>query len=213
MIADFSDADDERVGHYLEQLGDVVPQPLSYTRPRGLPASLQRLADELAERQAQSDQGLRTRPSLFLVIFGLHRARDLQSDDGGGLGVGSFSSFGGFGDAPPPPPSPAQLFPRLLRDGPDLGIHTIAWCDSYTNLTRILDRTLPREFETRVAMRMSADDSHALLGMPSAAKLPNLRALLVNEADGRQEKFRPYRAPTSEWIAQALGAHHRVVNP
>ncbi|MBU6335147.1 MAG: hypothetical protein KGS47_12215 [Chloroflexi bacterium] len=212
-IADFSDIDDERFGPYLEQLGDVVPQPLSYTRPRGLAASLQRLADELAERQAQSEQGLRARPSLFLVIFGLHRARDLQADDSGGLGVGSFSSFGSFGDTPPPPPSPAQLFPKLLRDGPDLGIHTIAWCDSVTNLTRILDRTLLREFETRVAMRMSADDSHALLGVPGAAKLPNLRALLVNEADGRQEKFRPYSAPANEWIARALDRHHRVVNP
>jgi len=198
-VVDFSDVDDERVGPHLEQLGNVIPQRLSYVRPRGMAAALQLLADELAERQAQSEHGLRSRPSLFLTIVGLQRARDLQADDSAVYG-----GYPGFSDAPPPPPTPAQLFPKLLRDGPDLGIHTIAWCDSLANLTRILDRTLPREFETRIGMRMSANDSQELLGMSGAAKLPNMRALLVNESDGRLEKFRPYRAPSAEWIAQLL---------
>lgn len=65
----------------------------------------------------------------------------------------------------------------------------------------MLDRRIQREFETRVALQMSADDSSNLLDTTAAAKLGVYRALLVNDEEGRQEKFRPYNVPQMEWLA------------
>ena len=38
----------------------------------------------------------------------------------------------------------------ILRDGPACGIHTIAWCDSYATVNRLLDRQSLRDFDLRV---------------------------------------------------------------
>jgi hypothetical protein len=43
-----------------------------------------------------------------------------------------------------------------------------------------------------------------LLDNPAAAKLGPYRALLVNDEEGRHEKFRPYNVPDAQWIA-AMG--------
>lgn len=88
--------------------------------------------------------------------YGLQRARDLRQDDSfdGGFG-GGFS----FDDNPTPAaPNPAQQFPTILRDGPEVGIHTIVWCDTLTNLNRTLLSRAQREFVMRVAFQMSTED-------------------------------------------------------
>lgn len=245
-IADFSDVDDERFSPYLQRLADVVPQRVTYTRPRGLAASLQRLADELAERETKSEQGLSTRPSMFLVIFGLHRARDLQpdsiestrpvqsnsapvatearrrprlSDDNPtardasqyGDSIDSGNRHDARSNPAPTMPQvpPAQLFPRLLRQGSEMGIHTIVWCDSYNSIQSI-GRNILNEFDTRVALQMSDKDGYSLLNTSGAEKLTNVRALLVNQNDGRTVKFRPYSEPDVEWVKQILDMRDRV---
>ena len=35
-------------------------------------------------------------------------------------------------------PNPAKLFATLLRDGPPVGVFTVAWCDTLNNLNRAL---------------------------------------------------------------------------
>jgi hypothetical protein len=122
-------------------------------------------------------------------------ARDLRPEDS--FGYSGFSA----GDESAPPPSPAQQFPTIIQQGPDLGIHTLVWCDTVANLNRMLDRRLQREFETRVVFQMSADDSANLIDTPAAAKLGLYRALLVSEEEARLEKFRPYDVPGQEWLA------------
>ncbi|MFZ1239109.1 MAG: hypothetical protein WAV66_07150, partial [Anaerolineae bacterium] len=103
-------------------------------------------------------------------------------------------------DAPPAAASPAQQFATILREGPDVGIHTLVWCDTMTNLNRTLDRRILREFGLRVAFQMSTEDSSALLDTPAAGKLGPYRALFYSEDEGRLEKFRPYGAPADAWL-------------
>jgi len=98
------------------------------------------------------------------------------------------------------PLSPAKQFPTILREGPELDIHTLVWCDTYTNLTRTLDRRTLREFEMRVAMQMSAEDSANLIDTPAATKLGLYRAYFYSEDEGRVEKFRPYGPPAEPWL-------------
>jgi hypothetical protein len=94
-----------------------------------------------------------------------------------------------------------------LREGPDVGIFTLVWCDTLTNLNRALDRRALREFAMRVVMQMSAEDSANLIDTPAASKLGPYRAYFFSEEEGRLEKFRPYALPSDswlEWVAQQL---------
>lgn len=128
---------------------------------------------------------------MFLFIYGLHRARDLRPEESF-----SFTTY----DEEPAGPSPAKQFETILREGPELGIHTVAWCDSMTNLNRSLDRRAMREFSLRVAFQMSTEDSVNLIDTPAASKLGPYRGLFYSEDEGRLEKFRPYSAPNEAWL-------------
>jgi hypothetical protein len=82
-----------------------------------------------------------------------------------------------------------------------VGVHTLVWCDTVTNLNRTLERRLLREFALRVAFQMSAEDSSTLLDSPAASKVGPNRAYLYSEDEGRLEKFRPYGLPPAAWLA------------
>jgi hypothetical protein len=125
------------------------------------------------------------------VVRDLARFRELRKSEG------DFSfSFGG-GDKKA---GPAENFMTILRDGPAVGIHTIIWCDSLTNLQRTFERNAIKEFELRVIFQMSSSDSSQLVDSPLAAKLGPQRALFIHEETGTLEKFRPYAFPSPEWL-------------
>ena len=88
----------------------------------------------------------------------------------------------------------------ILRDGPAVGVYTLAWCDSLTAVQRCFDRQTLREFALRVLLQMSANDSSHLIDTPLASKLGPHVALFHNEEEGRLEKFRPYAWPSMEWL-------------
>lgn len=152
---------------------------------------------KLQARLEHEEAGVREKPSIYLFIYGLQRARDLEQDDSFDSGF----SLDGSDDAPKPP-NPAKQFPKILREGPDLGIHTIIWCDTSNNLNRRLARQVLREFEMRVVFQMSNDDSMALIDSPAAGKLGQHRALFHSEEEGRIEKFRPFALPSEQWLKQ-----------
>src|SRR6185369_13015563 len=93
-----------------------------------------------------------------------------------------------------------KQFADLLREGPPLGIHTIAWCDTPASVERTLDRGSMREFDNRVLFQMSANDSSNLIDSPAANKLGMNRALAYSEEQGVMEKFRPYAMPGPKFL-------------
>ena len=182
-LFDSTPADSPHAG-VIASLAERLKAP--FAAPRAAAASVAVIAEELAQREANpaGDDA-----PLFLIIMGLHRFRDLRRSDD--------FSFGSESEKP----APDKQFARILREGPALGIHTIAWCDTAANLERTLDRQSIREFEARVLFQMSANDSTALVDAPAAANLGRYRAILYREELGTIEKFRPYAMPPSEWLA------------
>jgi hypothetical protein len=172
----------------LARLGGVVPHHLCHGGWRDLPAIINEVAAEVSRRQEDSS---RSSAAWYLVIYGLQRFRDLrpQEDDYG---------FTRRGDDQPP--SPPKQFGTILREGPNVGVHTLVWCDSLSNLNRSLERQSLREFEMRVLFQMSAADSSNLIDSPLAARLGLHRALFYSEDRGHPEKFRPYSLPTDPWL-------------
>jgi hypothetical protein len=106
------------------------------------------------------------------------------------------------------PPATDKQFTELLREGPPLGIHIIAWADTPAAVERTLDRASMREFDNRVLFQMSAADSSNLIDSPLANKLGMNRALAYSEEQGVVEKFRPYALPEQSWLAE-ISKHFR----
>jgi hypothetical protein len=119
---------------------------------------------------------------IFLIIIGLHRARCFRSEDGFSLSQSSENLI------------------NILKNGPDLGIHTICWCDTFRKFESTLERNVS-EFDYRIALQMNMDESNGLIDSPIASKLGNCYALLYDEENnGLVEKFRPYSLPSEEWL-------------
>jgi hypothetical protein len=93
-----------------------------------------------------------------------------------------------------------KQFNTLLREGPHFGVHTLIWCDNFTNLNRWLDRNAMHDLALRVLFQMSAGDSANLMDTPDASRLGVHRAILYNEEQGEFEKFRPYGPPEDDWL-------------
>ncbi len=128
---------------------------------------------------------------IFLVIFGLQRYRMLRRNED------AFS----FSRDEQARPQPDVQFADLLREGPSVGVHTLAWANTLSTLERTLDRQTVHEFDHRVLFQMSAADSSNLIDSPIANQLGLHRALLHSEEQGGIERFRPYDAIRDDWLA------------
>jgi hypothetical protein len=170
----------------LARLPELLPCPVRRAGWRETGAVLADLTAEMERRQAAGGD----LPPTFLVLYALHRLRDLrrQDDDYGFMRK----------EAAPTPP---QLLANLLRDGPGVGVHVLIWCDTLNNLQRAFDRQAMRELALRVVFQMSVADSSNLIDSPLANRLGLHRAYFLSEEEGRLEKFRPYGPPPEGWLA------------
>jgi hypothetical protein len=132
-------------------------------------------------------------PDIYVVIYGLQRYRALRKSDddfGGGFSMSD----------EPKKANPGKQFADVLKDGPAVGVHVLAWIDTSVAIDRTLDRNSMREFDHRVLFQMSAADSSNLIDSPAANKLGFYRALSYSEEQGTMEKFRPYALPDKPWL-------------
>jgi hypothetical protein len=156
-------------------------------QPREASAAIDVIAREVDQRV---ESGSESDDPIFLSVVNLSRFRDLQRSDDFG-----FSSLDG--DAPA---NAGKQLTNILREGPNVGVHSLVWCDSFNNVNRWLDRQTLRDLEMRVLFQMSGTDSSNLMDSPAASRLGVHRAILYSEEQGQFEKFRPYCLPTNEWL-------------
>ncbi|MCA9312644.1 MAG: hypothetical protein KDA21_15625, partial [Phycisphaerales bacterium] len=170
----------------LGELAGVLPVETRTGRLQDVEALLLEVSAEAGRRQ-QTDAA--SEPPILLIIHGLQRFRDLRRSDDFSF---SMSDDGG---------EPLHaVFARLLEQGPEVGVHVMAWCDSVTNMERTLDRRTIHEFDQRVVFQMSVMDSTAIIDSPLASRLGANRAILWNDEESRASTFRPYAAPESDWL-------------
>jgi hypothetical protein len=189
FVVDGHQAEAPRTGA-LARLPDVLPEPVRLGGWRDVGAILTELSAELDRRQKAPSAD---NPSLYLVLYGIQRMRDLRRQD---------DDFGFMSRSEEEPAvSAPKMLEALLRDGAVLGIHTLIWSDTLNNLQRALDRSTMRELAMRVVFQLSVADSSNLIDSPLASKLGMHRALFANEEEGKLDKFRPYRVPSDDWLA------------
>jgi S-DNA-T family DNA segregation ATPase FtsK/SpoIIIE len=182
-VTDF--ARPETVGYGLWS-GLHLPHPLEVIGPRQAGALLTQLLALLDQRLS----GEAAPTEVFLLIPGLQRWRELRSTDAYGTQQSE----------------PAKGLTRLAEEGPEVGIHLLAWADSLATAERVFKRGGLAHFDLRVALQMNDKESTDLLGSPSAARLGENRALLRHEdwEAGRMEKFKPYALPDEETLARLV---------
>ncbi len=193
-VANYS-YEDEQNSQVLPQVAQSLSQHnIKILNRRTFPETIAQIADEVEARQAQEEI---FRQPIYLFIYGLQRARDLRPDESFGysLNLGS--------DDVSEQVNLPKRFATILREGPDFGVHTIAWCDTYNNLNRSIEPRVLRDFDVRIAFQMSPNDSNNLIDSASASKLGYYRALSYRDETGKLEKFRPYALPGEEWRNKA----------
>ncbi len=125
-------------------------------------------------------------------MHGLGRGRELGGDldvpDGSDRSEGSAASD-----------RPFELLAAVLRDGPEVGVHVVASCDSLAQFDTRLGRPSLSEFGVCVVTAMDEQDSTTLLDSPYASTLRSGHALLADEERGKLVKFRPYVLPPRGW--------------
>lgn len=144
----------------------------------------------LQERMNAGDAA--TPPPVLLVLVQLGRMKELRRED-------DFSSFGSS------EVTADKRLEELLRDGPAHGLFTVIWAENHTTVNRWLSRAALRELEMRIMMQMSANDSTNLIDSVAASRLGDHVLLLVDEATGQEQKFRPFAgeslAEMTSWAA------------
>ncbi len=184
-VVDFMPNDDGLDGLF-DPLLDA--RRITLKRRRAFPEVLSSYVDEVNER-VRND--INNQPGRVLFLFGVHRARDLESDIGGALD----------GDA-----DLVEQLEQVMRDGPEVGIHVWLWSDSVTGVSRRLTSRMMREVAWRIAGKMSADDSQSFVGTSAAADLRESQLLMVNEDRGVSTRVTAYAPPSPRWVSEITEA-------
>jgi hypothetical protein len=188
-LLDGAPADSPSFG-VLPRVAASLPHQTKVVDYRALGEAIHELAGEMHRRQ---DASAAAAPAIVLIIYGLQRYRALRKSE---------ESFGFSASDEEKAADPSKEFVELMREGPAVGIHILAWIDTATALDRTLDRGSMREFDNRVLFQMSAADSSNLIDSPAANKLGVYRALAFSEEQGTMEKFRPYANPDAKFLAE-----------
>ncbi|MDQ2730816.1 MAG: FtsK/SpoIIIE domain-containing protein, partial [Armatimonadota bacterium] len=130
---------------------DLIPHEHEVIRRRQVPETVAAIAGEMDALHARNAPPA---ANIFFVIFGLQRSRELRKEEDDYSGDSS-----------------ADKFIRILREGPEVGIHCLVWVDTPAGVLRTLGRKAITEFGLRVAGVMSNEDSQTLLDDSSAAKI------------------------------------------
>ena len=146
-------------------------------------ARLREIAELIDERQDRMDY---REPARVAVIVGLHRAREFDAT--------AYDS------------QEKDLLERLLRNGPDVGVHVIAWCDKPVSVDRRLSSAALRGFGLRVLTQNSRDDSFRLIDSDVASTLPGAQAVLDDHDRAVTVRFRWFALPDPEWVACMVAA-------
>ena len=184
---------------YPESLRDAMPHKIEVCgrqRMRDLLPELRGLVKQRhAISDAQSDTSKDFGPRTVLAIIGAHRARELRPSDE----MGAFVSFDAKDEDTAPELS--ACLKELVTDGPDVGVHTMLWLDSYTNFERIFDRRVLGEFGIRISGALPEKDSHTLYDSQIASQIthPNRMVKFDDDLVGVYVMFRPY-AVSSEAV-------------
>ena len=183
----------EPVGEALDVEGVCRVVGAAYRRGRLALAALAVIADEVRRRQAAGDYQA---TGALVILNGLQRAVDLAPYD-------PFDSSDNEDE--PSEESPATALVTILRDGPDVGVHSVLTVDTLSQLERRIGRDLLSELEHRLAVSSASAADVGTVTDSYKERPPGSRQLLIcDHAKGTTRRARSY-PPLDESSAAELG--------
>jgi S-DNA-T family DNA segregation ATPase FtsK/SpoIIIE len=181
-VVDFLPAD-EGLESLVAPLADA--SVINLSRRRQVPGLLQRIAEDVKRRIDDDDT---SSAAVLLVLSGMHRARDFDQDS---------VDYDAEVDLP-------ELLGQILRDGPEIGVHTFMWFETLAGISRRLPSSATREVSWRLAGKMSADDSSSLIGVDAASSLREQQLIAANDDRGVLQRCTTIAEPPPSWIQDLL---------
>lgn len=139
----------------------------------------------------------------YLLVYGLQNANVLKNDSVAVQRQDLMRGFPSFSGANEEQKSTYQMFKDIMISGPERGIHSIIWHNSYTALDAS-ERTLASYFDMRIGYSMSKDEYAQFVNENSVETLNENNAIYYNRIRYNQ-RFRPYQAPSEEWVRDICG--------
>ena len=202
-VFDGTPADSQFAGTFEKTAAALPAGQVKLVEFKNTAEAIEEIHDEVTRRRDGDESG----PNVYAFVYGLQRYRVFRKteDDFGGGGGFSFGSSGEDEAPVKKAVKPDKALAEILREGPPVGIHVVAWCDTLVSVDRTFDRGVMREFDNRILFQMSAADSSNLIDNPAANKLGPHRALVFSEEQGTMERFRPYALPDTPMLAMVHG--------
>lgn len=95
--------------------------------------------------------------------------------------------------------SPKEMFHEVVINGPQKGIHTVIWQDSFEALYQD-DKDIMSYFSMKIAFDMAKNEEYSrFIGANDIGFMNENNAIYYNRACDNQ-KFRPYQSPDEEWL-------------
>jgi DNA segregation ATPase FtsK/SpoIIIE, S-DNA-T family len=170
---------DSDAGEGLDLLGLCEALSVRYQGASGLAACLEAM---LAEVSARREAGDYRSPGVLLMLNGAHRAFDLSAED-----------------LYEEDPRPASLLARILREGPEVGCHTVALLEGLSQLDQKLGRDLLAEFEWCVAGSGAArGDVATATDNFNAPEVRTSQLLIADRPAAKHRRVRAYPRHSAE---------------
>ena len=152
------------------------------------------------------EKGTEQNEELYMMVYGLQRARSLRSSDVYKKNV-KFEEYDEFGEDAYLEDrinssrehinvKPYDMFMNLLQRGASYGINAMIWEDNFKLFMNSYADML-QNFDMRIAFTMPDDDSINFIEEVNGSKIGENGA--IYNYNGNQ-KFRPYKKPDDEWL-------------
>lgn len=184
-LADLSADDPEEGECDFDFLESQFPQQIQVAKVSELETLIASLYETVLGR---SDGSIPSRERIFLMFFGIDRARRLRPDQ-------MYESSQG-GES-----SPLEKLQTILAKGPKYGINSILWGESIQGIERMAGARYGSMFDKRIAYDLDAESMDILVAENESRNLRGRTAVYYNiSEDVKNTHFRPYDVPAKPWV-------------
>lgn len=148
---------------------------------------------------ARSDGSKSTDERIFLMFFGINRARRLRTskiynDDRDNL-------------------STIEMLQKILTYGPKLGVNSIVWGEGLRSIEYMLGDRYDGMFDKRIAYGLDDDSMDILVAEISAKSLSGKTAVYMDINNAvKNTHFRPYDIPARIWMERYSETYADIIN-
>ena len=147
----------------------------------------------------RSDGRLPSSERIFLMFFGIHRARRLRT--------GRIYDEDRNGDL-----NPVEMLQKIIAFGPRFGINSIVWSESIRGIEHMLGDRYESMFDKRIAYGLDDDSMDILVAESEAKALRSQTAVYMDIGrDVKNTHFRPYDIPAKVWIERYAEVYDEVI--